>query len=210
MRERQPQARLHRPDRQIRLFSDGAVRQSFEKGQLHHFELLLRQGIEGCVHLLFALRCVKASIAGFGGIGYGEEILVRVAMRAAASSDIDAAVAGDAEDPGGGSRFAAIEQMRLAPDGFHHVLRDVGGSERSEPQPEHLGLHARSEMIEQGGKGLAVAVDANRRQEIVQLMGPGHRVLSMARRLVDVAPVGHAPALFHGDSARLNGQQEME
>ena len=96
--------------------------------------------------------------------------VVRVAVLAAAAADIDAAIVGDAEHPGGGGRFAAIEQMRLAPDRLHHVLGHVGCGERSQPEPEHLGMHARPEMIEQHGERVVVAMGADRRQQFVQFV----------------------------------------
>src|ERR1700734_336077 len=45
-RERKPQARLHRADRQICSCRDGGMRQAFEKSELHHLDMLPRQGIE--------------------------------------------------------------------------------------------------------------------------------------------------------------------
>jgi hypothetical protein len=111
---------------------------------------------------------------------------------AAAAADIDAAIVGDAEHPGGGRRFAAVEQMRLAPNRLHHVLGDVGGGERRQPEPEHLGVHARSEMIEQSGERLVVAMGAHRGEEIVQLVAFGRSVFAVWLELISVKPRRHA------------------
>jgi hypothetical protein len=83
-REREPQARFHRADRQIGSCRDGGVRQALEKGELHHFELLARQGIERGADVLFPLRGGDAGVAARAGIGNGEQIRVRVAVLAAA------------------------------------------------------------------------------------------------------------------------------
>src|SRR5580693_3925588 len=61
-REREPQARLYRADRQIGFCRDGGVRQAFEEGELHHFELLARQRIERDANMLFPLRVCDAGV----------------------------------------------------------------------------------------------------------------------------------------------------
>src|SRR5580700_195937 len=191
-REREPQARLDRADRQIGSCRDGRVRQALEEGELHHFELLPRQGIERGADMLFLLRGGDAGIAARGRIGNGEQIRVGVAVLAAAAADVDAAIEGDTEDPGGGRRFAAVEQMRLAPDRLHHVLGDVGGGKRRQPKPQHLGMHARPEMIEQRGERLVVAVGAHRRQKIVQLAAFGRSIFAAGPKFIGMKPRGHA------------------
>src|SRR5579862_1074897 len=205
-REREPQPRLYRADRQIGFCRDGGVRQAFEEGELHHFELLARQRVECGADVLFPLRGGDTGIAARAGIRNGEQIRVRVAVLAAAAADIDAAVEGDTEYPGGSRRFAPIEQMRLAPDRLHHVLGDVGGGERREPKPEHLGMHAWPEMIEQRGERLIIATGAHRGEEIVQLVAFGRPIFAARLKLVGMKPGGHAQypfALAHPKLRRM-------
>src|SRR5580700_2290604 len=209
-REREPQARLHRADRQIGSCRDGRMRQAFEKGELHHFELLTRQGIERGADVLFLLRGGDAGVTARGRIRTGEQVRVRIAVLAAAAADVDAAIVGDTEHPGGGRRFATIEQMRLAPDRFHHVLGDVGGGERRQPETKHLGVHARPEMIEQHGERLVVAMGAHRGKEIVQLRPFGRSIFAAGLKFVGIKPGGHAryPSAL-ARRAQMTGRGEM-
>ena len=130
-------------------------------------------------------------------------------MLAAAAADVDAAIEGDAKHPGRGRRFAAIEQMRLAPDRLHHVLGDVGGGKRRQAQPEHLGVHARPEMIEQRGKGLVVAIGAHRGEEIVQLMLLRRAMFVARRKLVGMKPGRHAVSLRTGPAGKCRGEMAL-
>ena len=139
--------------------------------------------------------------------GAGEAKARRARRLATAAADIDAAVEGDTEYPGGGRRFAPIEQMRLAPDRLHHVLGDVGGSERREPKPEHLGMHARPEMIEQHGEGLVIAMGAHRGEEIVQLIVFGRPIFAARLELVGMKPGGHAQYPFALPHPKLPGMR---
>src|SRR5580698_736685 len=191
-REREPQARLHRADRQIGSCRDGRVRQAFEEGELHHFELLARQRTERGADMFFLLRGSDAGVAARAWIGNGEQVRVGVTVLPAAAADVDAPIEGDTEHPGGGRRFAAIEQMRLAPDRFHHVLGDVGGGGWRQPKPEHLRVHPRPEMIEQRGKRLVVAMGADRGEEIVQLVAFGRSIFAAELKFVGMKPGGHA------------------
>ena len=179
------------------------MRQAFEEGQLHHLELLLRQGVERRMHVPFPLRGVDAGIAARGRIGDVEQLFGRAALLAAAPSDVDAAIMGDTEYPGRGGRFAGIEQVGLAPDRLHHVLGDVGRGEWSEPQPDHLGVHAGREMIEQGGEGFVVVVRPDRGQQLVELalVGPRRRRLAAQQGVMAVEPGCHAPLPSRRDVA---------
>jgi hypothetical protein len=204
-REGEPQPRLHRADRQIGFCRDSGVRQAFEEGELHHFELLARQRIERGADVLFPLRVGDAGVTARGGIGNGEQVRVRVAVLAAAAADVDAAIVGDAEHPGGGRRFAPVEQMRLAPNRLHHVLGDVRGSERRQPKAEHLGVHPRPEMIEQSCERLVVAIRAYGGKEIVELVAFGRTIFAAGLQVVGMKPGGHARYPFA--LARQNGSE---
>ena len=157
-------------------------------------------------------RCAvgDAGVAARAGIGNGEQVRVRVAVLAAAAADVDAAIVGDAEHPGGGRRFAPVEQMRLAPDRLHHVLGDVGGGEWREPKAEHLGVHARTEMIEQSGERLVVAMVAHRGEQIVQLVASGRSVFAARLELVSVKPRRHARPPSSHWSAQLAWRSEID
>ena len=88
-------------------------------------------------------------VAAGAGIGNGEKILGRKAAFTASPFHVDTPVARDLKHPGDGRRPAAIIEMRLLPDGFHHVLCEILGRRRSEPKSHELRLHAWPKMIEQ-------------------------------------------------------------
>jgi hypothetical protein len=48
--------------------------------------------------------------------------------------------------------------MRLAPDGFHHVLGDIGCGKWRQAEPKHLCVNPRPEVIEQRSERFTVAL----------------------------------------------------
>jgi hypothetical protein len=95
--------------------------------------------------------------------------------------------------------------MRFAPDRLHDVLGDVGGGGWREPKPEHLGVHARPEMIEQSCERLVVAIRAYCGEEIVELVAFGRTIFAAGLKLVGMKPGGHARYPFA--LARRNGSE---
>ena len=129
---RKPQSRLHGAKRELEPLRNGAVGKALEKGELNQRQLLLRQGAQRAVHIFLPLPQVEALVAAGGRIGNGEKIFGREAALATAALHVDAAIARDLKHPGDSRREAAIVEMRLLPDRFHHVLRQILGRRRSE------------------------------------------------------------------------------
>jgi hypothetical protein len=81
--------------------------------------------------------------------------------------------------------------MRLSPNRLHYILRDVSGGERCQSLPKHLRMQARSEMTEQDGESISIAVGAYRGQQIIQFVRPRRRILAVAIRRMGVKPDCH-------------------
>lgn len=145
--------------------------QSFEKRELHHSELIPWQFLERRMDMLLALRGVDAVIIIRRGIGNGEEVGIDENMVAVAPPHIDAPVLRDTKHPCRRCRFGTIKLMRFAPDGFHHVLSDVGCGKWRQAKPDHLRVNPWPEMIEQRVESFTVAFDADSGQQIIEIAG---------------------------------------
>jgi hypothetical protein len=173
----------------IELLRDGAVRKTFEESKLHQRKLLLRQNAQRVAHVLLPLHCVDMLVAASAGIGNGEKILGRKTAFTAAPLDVDTPVARDLKHPGDGRRSAAIVEMRLLPNRFHHVLREILGRRRSEPKADELRLHAWPKMIEQKRECPVIAGCADGREQIVEF-ALRRRHTAGTGAIIDMSPKG--------------------
>src|SRR5579883_2372587 len=146
------------------------MRQAVIESELDQRQLLSRQRAQRFAQTLGPLGRVDTVIAGAAWVGNVEERLDIASRFPAPSLDVDASIASNVENPGTGGRFRGIEQMRLAPDRLHHILRRIGGGESVEPEPDHLGVHARAEMIEQDGKGSAIVIVADGGEKLIEIV----------------------------------------
>jgi hypothetical protein len=79
--------------------------------------------------------------------------------------------------------------MRLLPNGFHHVLRQILRRRRRKTQAYKLCLHARPKMIKQNRKRPSVTLRADGREQIVKLSLQSHRT-ACGGAPVDLSAVG--------------------
>jgi hypothetical protein len=147
------------------------VRKPFKKRKLHHPELISRQLLKRGVDVLFAPGGIDVVVVIGSRIGNRQQIGIDKYMVAAATPHVDTSVLRDTKHPRCRRRFAAIELMGLAPDGFHHVLGYVGCGKWRQAEPKHLGVNPWPEMIEQHRESFAVALDTDCGEQIVELAG---------------------------------------
>src|SRR5262249_34934600 len=133
------------------------MRKAFEEGQLYQGKLLLRQTDERVAQILLSLPRIEMLVATNCRIRNGQEIFSWDAALAAPPLHIDAPVASNLKHPSDGRRAAAVIQMRLLPDRFHHVLGQILGRRRGKAEPDQPRLHPRAKMVEQNCKCPPVA-----------------------------------------------------
>jgi hypothetical protein len=138
-------------------------------------------------------------------------IAAALVMPASSSAPRRSAKASRSRDftvPSGRSRFLRIVQMRFAPDRFHHVLGHILRRDRSEPEADHLRLHARPQMVEQDSKGLLITAGSDRDQEMVQMVRLRRRTSSPVGHLVGLHPGSRVHGTRRGEAARRDARAE--
>jgi hypothetical protein len=154
------------------------MRAVVEKGEADDLGLLARQAVERRPHPPRPLRRgdqrigAGRGLGGVGGVGLGQR-------QAGMSRRVDAQVAGDGENPGGGAGARRVVERRLAPHRQQRFLGQLLGRVGAAAEADQMRLEARREMGEQRGKGGAVAALGD---------GADQRPVLVARRLA------HRPA----------------
>src|SRR5215212_4081837 len=132
------------------------MRKAVEEGEAHQHELLLGQPFECCPHRLLPLLHVELA-EQIRSVTKVQNVSVAIQNdRSLPTQPVDPAVTSDPMEPGRERGLPRVEQVRLAPQGHHRVLRNLLGGSCIATHTKQVGLQPWCKMGEELRESLLI------------------------------------------------------